>query len=256
MDIREMIQTHEANKADALARFAAQNGGFEVGGNALARGRRPQVQYKQRMVNQGDVGRLKRRARSRRAGRTGAATSQNQQHVMYVAEQQMVNTAPPTAHCPVDSVGPPTGMGCDTQPPCGVNVIGGNTLSTPGIAPGLTRTVTITAGDAGYFQPRAVYFEAHEVNNNDTITTANLAGGCCSWPIILIDVLIGRISMLRRGGSADRGLIQGGFANTKELVAVDWGEFVSTNEQNLSLVFYNPNAAVTVHGFVDIWGNI
>lgn len=251
MNIREMIQKHEANKAAALAQYVDTDG-FEVGGNALARRRRPQVQYKRRMINQGDVGRLKRRARTRRAGRVGQETAQ----VMYVTEQAMVKTTPPSEHCPVDSAGPPTGMGCDTQPPCGVNVIGGNTLSTSGIAPGSTATVTITAGDAGYFQPRAVYFEAHEFNADDTITTANLAGGCCSWPVILVDVLIGRISMLRRGGSADRGLIQGGFANTKELVAVDWGEFVSTNEQNLSLVFYNPNTAVTVHAFVDIWGNI
>jgi hypothetical protein len=62
--------------------------------------------------------------------------------------------------------------------------------------------------------------------------------------------------MLRRGGSPDRGLTQGGFANTKELVAVDWGEFVSTNEQNLTLFFYNPNVSITAHVFVDLWGNI
>ena len=246
MNINKIVRNHKANQAAAL-RNAVGDSAFEVGSRGLARRRRPQVKYKSRMINQGSVGRLARRSTEKRAGRIGQRAAEY---------EAMVVTTPPSEHCPVDSAGPPTGMGCDTQPPCGVNVIGGNTLSTTGIAPGATLGVTITAGDAGYFQPRAVYFEAHEFNDADTITTANLAGGCCSWPIILIDVLVGRISMLRRGGSADRGLIQGGFANTKELVAVDWGEFVSTNEQNLQLIFYNPNTAITLHSFVDIWGNI
>ncbi len=163
----------------------------------------------------------------------------------------------PVNDCPIDAASSmPTGMGCEDVPPCGVNVIGGTTLGTPGIAPGATGPLVITAGDAGYFQPRAIYWEALPRSTDDLVDISLLPSGCCVLPSILVDAAIGRVSVLRRGGSPDRGLIQGGFANTKELVAVDWGEFVSTNEQNLTLFFYNLVAGIDVHVCVDLWGNI
>ena len=75
-------------------------------------------------------------------------------------------------------------------------------------------------------------------------------------PIILVDALVGRISQLRRGGSPDVGLTQGGYSNTKELVPVDWAPFTSTTEHNLALLFFNPNVGIPVHVFVDLWGDI
>lgn len=158
--------------------------------------------------------------------------------------------------CPIDQAGPPTGMGCDSPSPCGVNVIGGNTFGTNGIAPAATGTLVITAGDAGYFHPKAIYFEGMPWATQDLIDLAALPVGCCTVPVYLVDALIGRVSMLRRGGAANVALTQGAFANTKELVAVDWGEFVSTNEQNLSLLFYNPNQNQTIHAAFVTWGDI
>ena len=158
--------------------------------------------------------------------------------------------------CPIDQVGVPTSMGCEDPAPCGVNVIGGNTLGSTGVPAAGTGNIIVTAGDAAQFQPRAFYFEAHGFNNSGTINDAGLAGGQESFPVLLIDVFVGRVSMLRRGGEAERGLIQGGFSKKKPLVAVDWGDFVSTQEQNLTLQFYNPNANVALHVFCDIWGNI
>ncbi len=159
--------------------------------------------------------------------------------------------------CPIDTGGSmPTGMGCEDVPPCGTNVIGGTTLGTVGIAPGQTGQVVITAGDAGYFQPRALYWEALPFGSENLVDCNALPSGCCVLPSLLIDAAIGRVSMLRRGGSPDRALTQGGFANTKELVALDWGEFLSVNEQFLTLFFFNPCQDQPIHVFVDLWGNI
>lgn len=158
--------------------------------------------------------------------------------------------------CPIDNAGPPTTMDCDSPQPCGVNAIGGNTLGTAGIVPGAIVPLIITAGDAGKYTPKAVYFEGQPYSSNDLIDPALLPAGRADMPILLVDALVGRISMLRRGGAANVALTQGGFANTKELVAVDWGTFVSTNEQNLNLLFLNPNVGVTLHAFADLWGDI
>ncbi len=63
-------------------------------------------------------------------------------------------------------------MGCETPQPCGVNVIGANTLGTEGIPPGELVPLHITAGDAAKFHTKKVYFEALPFADNtfDCIT--------------------------------------------------------------------------------------
>lgn len=154
--------------------------------------------------------------------------------------------------CPVDGVT----MGCDTEQPCGVNVIGANTLGTEGIPPGEVVPLQVTAGDATKFRTKAIYFEALPFADNELVDVGSLPPGRSTMPVILVDALVGRISQLRRGGSPDVGLTQGGYSNSKELVPTDWAPFTSTTEHNLALLFFNPNRGVTVHVFVDLWGDI
>lgn len=163
--------------------------------------------------------------------------------------------------CPIDqasSMGCTGGvtMGCDSEQPCGVNVIGANTLGTAGVPPGEVVPLQVTAGDATKFRTKAIYFEALPYSADELVDVAALPPGRATMPIILVDALVGRISQLRRGGSPDVGLTQGGYANTKELVPTDWAPFTSTTEHNLALLFFNPNRGVTVHVFVDLWGDI
>ena len=235
-----------------MERFLQANPGFGVGarGNLHAVSRR-----KNRGGGRRNPGRLQ--AHWKRGagfvGQNGNGRSSTERIVQRTLERN--------EECPIDiatSMGTTGGvtMDCDTPQPCGVNVIGGNTLGTAGIAPGATVPLVITAGDAGSFKPKAIYFEALPFSSNDLVDPAALPGGCCVLPLIMVDALVGRLSQLRRGGSADVGLTQGGFANTKELVPVDWARFVSTNEQNLTLLFYNPNVNQTIHAFVDLWGDI
>jgi len=163
--------------------------------------------------------------------------------------------------CPIDPVAPMgcTGgvtMGCDSEQPCGVNVIGANTLGTAGVPPGEVVPLQVTAGDATKFRTKAIYFEALPFAEDELVDVTLLPPGRSTMPIILVDALVGRISQLRRGGSPDVGLTQGGYANTKELVPTDWAPFTSTTEHNLALLFFNPNRGQTVHVFVDLWGDI
>lgn len=163
--------------------------------------------------------------------------------------------------CPIDqasSMGCTGGvtMGCDSEQPCGVNVIGANTLGTAGVPPGEVVPLQVTAGDATKFRTKAIYFEALPYGDDGLVDVTQLPPGRSTMPIVLVDALVGRISQLRRGGSPDVGLTQGGYANTKELVPTDWAPFTSTTEHNLALLFFNPNRGVTVHVFVDLWGDI
>lgn len=163
--------------------------------------------------------------------------------------------------CPIDhasSMGCTSGvtMGCESEQPCGVNVIGANTLGTEGVPPGEVVPLQVTAGDATKFRTKAIYFEALPFADNELVDVGALPPGRGTMPIILVDALVGRISQLRRGGSPDVGLTQGGYSNTKELVPTDWAPFTSTTEHNLALLFFNPNRGVTVHVFVDLWGDI
>ena len=43
------------------------------------------------------------------------------------------------------------------------------------------------------------------------------------------------------------------YGQFKDLECVDWRKFASTNNQQLTLTFNNPNE-VAVHIFVDLWG--
>ena len=163
--------------------------------------------------------------------------------------------------CPIDHVsdmscGGGVTMNCDTESPCGVNVIGGNTLGTDGIPPGEVVPLSITAGDATKFHTKAIYFEALPFAQPDLVDVSAIPPGRSTMPIVLVDALVGRISQLRRGGSPDVGLTQGGYSNTKELVPVDWAPFTSTTEHNLALLFFNPNAGTPVHVFANLWGDI
>ena len=290
MDINETVRRYKANR-DAAMRRALERGelpDFQVGMmgasvRAQRRGampaRRSTVDWKAQM-SQGPVGRRNRGV----VGQSSAIYKRPRQWAgNYIARTNGGNGGgtplPPSGQpvpvqphgypvdpncpgrydptCPIDDAGSmPTGMGCEDVPPCGTNVIGGTTLGTVGIPPGQTGQVVITAGDAGYFQPRALYWEALPFGGENLVDVNALPAGCCVLPSLLIDAAIGRVSMLRRGGSPDRGLTQGGFANTKELVALDWGEFLSVNEQFLTLFFFNPCQDQPVHVFVDLWGNI
>ncbi len=147
-------------------------------------------------------------------------------------------------------------MGCVTEQPCGVNVIGANTLGTDGIPPGEVVPLQVTAGDATKFHTKAMYFEALPYGDDVLVDISVLPPGRATMPVILVDALVGRISQLRRGGSPDVGLTQGGYANTKELVPTDWAPFTSTTEHNLALLFFNPHRDTTLHVFVDLWGDI
>jgi len=165
------------------------------------------------------------------------------------------NQGCPIDHAAVNCVDGVT-MGCETVQPCGVNVIGANTLGTDGIPPGEVVTLQVTAGDATKFHTKAIYFEALPYGDEGLIDVAALPPGRSTMPLVLVDALVGRNSQLRRGGSPDVGLSQGGYANSKELVPVDWAPFTSTTEHNLALLFFNPNRGITVHVFVDLWGDI
>lgn len=164
--------------------------------------------------------------------------------------------------CPID-VGSSMGctkdgvtLNCDSEQPCGVNVIGSNTLGTDGIPPREVVPLNVTAGDATKFATKAIYFEALPYSDTDAVDVAALPASRDTMPVILVDALVGRISQLRRGGAPDVGLPQGAYANKKELVPVDWAAFTSTTEHNLSLLFYNPNVNTPLHVFVALWGDI
>ena len=161
--------------------------------------------------------------------------------------------------CPIDVCSDMTQgvtMGCETSRVCNYNVIGANTLGTDGIAPGTAERINFTAGDAVSFTPKFLYFEALPFGSNTTVDLALLPASRSTVPVLLQDALIGRISQIRRGGSSDVAIPSSAYAATKELTRVDWGTFTSTQEKNLGLIFYNPNAAMPIHTFACLWGDI
>lgn len=145
---------------------------------------------------------------------------------------------------------------CDTPTPCGVHSIGQTSFGTNGIPPGIVTPIVVTAGDAKKFKPTKLYFEALPWASPDLIDLERLPHGKSSLPLFLVDALVGRKSQLRRGGSPALGISQGAYANSKEIELVDWEEFTSTTEHNLSLLFYNPNKDTPVHTSVVLWGDI
>lgn len=161
--------------------------------------------------------------------------------------------------CPIDVCSDMTTgvtMGCETPRVCNYNVIGANTLGTAGIAPGTASPVNFTAGDATSFTPKFLYFEAQPYNDENTINITLLPASRDSAPVLLQDALIGRVSQIRRGGNAAVAIPSSAYAATKDLTRVDWGTFTSTQEKNLSLVFYNPNSVFPIHSFACLWGDI
>ncbi|MCR9165948.1 MAG: hypothetical protein ACE37F_25340 [Nannocystaceae bacterium] len=146
-------------------------------------------------------------------------------------------------------------MHCETPTPCGANAIGQTTFGSDGIPPGVVTPVVVTAGDAKSFKPTKLFFEAMPWASPDLIDTDRLRGRS-SLPLFLVDALVGRKSQLRRGGSPALGISQSAYANSKEIELVDWEEFTSTTEHNLSLLFFNPNKDIPVHASVVLWGDI
>lgn len=159
--------------------------------------------------------------------------------------------------CPIDQCDKGGGvtMNCDTPTFCNYNLIGQNTLSTDGIAAGSDGRLVVTAGDSASFTPKYFYYEAQPFATNATIDITALPPAFDSAPVLMQDVFVGRISQLRRGGSPDVAIPQGAFSKEHHIVPVDWAPFTSTQEQNWSGIFYNPNG-FTVHVFIAMWGDI
>lgn len=145
---------------------------------------------------------------------------------------------------------------CETPQPCRVNAIGSTTFGTQGILPGQTVPLIVTAGDAQTYTPKRIFFEAAPWASPDLIDISDMPAGVSSLPVFLVDALVGRKSQLRRGGQPKVGLTQGAYSNSKEIELVDWQKFSSTQEQNLSLFFYNPNKDKPIHVSVVLWGDI
>jgi hypothetical protein len=145
---------------------------------------------------------------------------------------------------------------CDVKPPrCDCHVIGGNTLDTPGIGTATLAArfgqVQLDSGDAGAFIPYYMFVVAFQVGGaNPEFTIQGLP-----LMVLLQDSRSGREPNMRRASDSDPqlGVATTVYGERKELECIDWLKFASTNNQQLTLTFYNPNN-VTVHVFVDIWG--
>lgn len=140
---------------------------------------------------------------------------------------------------------------CDrVAPVCGADLIAANSMedNITGIAVGAEFVLTITAGDACQFQPRALYIAAYEFQAATTIANAN------RLPLLLRAANVGNVSMLRRTNTLGAAVITDPFNAQKQLTPVDWSAFSSVNEQSLTLTFQNINNVI-IHGFVAIWGD-
>ncbi len=140
---------------------------------------------------------------------------------------------------------------CDVSPaPCGVDVLGSTTLASnpAGIAVGGQGVLTVTAGDACQFQPLAAYLAAYERQADTAVADA------VRVPMLLISLLIGNVSALRRLGGIGSGIISDPFnAQQATPLAIRTGPFSSTNEQNMTWTLQNLNNVV-IHEFLNIWG--
>lgn len=140
---------------------------------------------------------------------------------------------------------------CDVTPaPCGVDVLGSTTLaSNPlGIAIGGQGVLTVTAGDACQFQPLAAYLASYERQGDVAIANEDRA------PMLLIALLIGNVSALRRLGGIGSGIITDPYnAQQATPLAIRTGPFSSTNEQNMTWTLQNLNNFV-IHEFINVWG--
>ncbi len=143
------------------------------------------------------------------------------------------------------------GYSCEVRPAkCECQVIGTNTLLTNGIASAAFGPLTIDSGDADFFIPYYMFIVALQVGATPTLSTQ---GGVL--PVLLQQSRSGQEPNMRRASVTDPSfgvntLVYGQF---KDLECVDWRRFASTNNQQLTLTFFNPNE-VAVHIFVDLWG--
>lgn len=157
---------------------------------------------------------------------------------------------------PRDVICEPEDSPCEIKPArCDCQVLAGNTLndaSQPGIASGEFGTVLIDSGDADFFQPRYMHVNAFQVG---APTIEEITGD--PLPVLLQDSRSGRKPNLRRASTDDPsyGICTTVYGQQKDLECVDWHRFKSTNNQVLTLTFYNPNT-VAVHVFVDLWGTV
>lgn len=143
-------------------------------------------------------------------------------------------------------------INCKPLPPrCDCHVIGANTLGTAGIASGATGTLTIDSGDATYFEPYYIAILALQASATDNDLVANAA------PLLalLMDSLSGREPNMRRASATNFafGVWTLIFGDEKEIECVDWRRFASTNNQQLTMTFGNPNVNA-IHVFVNLWG--
>lgn len=145
---------------------------------------------------------------------------------------------------------------CDVKPPrCDCHVIGGNTFDTPGIGVATLAArfgqVQLDSGDAGAFIPYYIFVVAFQVGGDNPEFTIQ------GTPLLVLlqDSRSGREPNMRRASDSDPqlGVACTVYGERKELECIDWLRFASTNNQQLTLTFYNPNNVV-VHVFVDIWG--
>ncbi len=146
-----------------------------------------------------------------------------------------------------------TKNGCEPLPPrCDCHVIGANTINSPGVLSGQTGTLTIDSGDASYFVPYYIAVVAYQVLSSDTGLLANPGTPLMA---LLINSTSGREPNMRRASATDPtfGVWTQVYGFEKELECVDWKKFASTNNQQLTMNFYNPNTA-DIHIFVNIWG--
>ncbi len=143
------------------------------------------------------------------------------------------------------------GYSCEVRPrKCECQVVGTNTLLTNGIASAAFGPLTIDSGDADFFIPYYMFIVALQTGATPTLSTQGAV-----LPVLLQQSRSGQEPNMRRASVTDQSvgvntLVYGQF---KDLECVDWRKFSSTNNQQLTLTFYNPNE-VAVHIFVDLWG--
>lgn len=143
--------------------------------------------------------------------------------------------------------------GCTPLPPrCDCHVIGVNTLESAGVLSGAFGTVTLDSGDASYFVPYYIAIIAFQVLASDNGLIANPGTPLMS---MLTNSVSGREPNMRRASATDPtfGVWTLVYGFEKELECVDWKKFASTNNQQLTMTFYNPNN-VDIHVFVNMWG--
>lgn len=153
---------------------------------------------------------------------------------------------------------------CEAKPPrCDCHVLGTNSLNVIanqdaglglGVPSGAFGVLLLDTGDAGYFVP---YYMAIFAFEADPAGPGVLGAGAGGTPLVvnLQDSKSGREPNMRRASETDPsfGVATLIYGQEKELECVDWRQFSSTNNQQMSLTFYNPNS-VPVHIFVDMWG--